>query len=108
VIDIAKDEEGDDSFPSLRKATSKLINHVEECIRKIEAGRDRKVEQFYIGKTLTHRRKRRHFHRMKSSTWKLSKGISKRFKKHHGNGYGRDGMVVLTVVSRKAVPHFIR
>ena len=66
------------------------------------------MEQFYIGKTLTHRRKRRHFHRMKSSTWKLSKGISKRFKKHHGKGYGRDGLVVLTVVTRKAVPRSVR
>ena len=28
-------------------------------------------------------------------------------KKHHGKGYGRDGMVVLTVVTRKAVPRSV-
>ena len=107
VIDITKDKQGDGSFPTLRKATSRLIKHIQECIRKIEDGRGRKVEQFYIGKTLIRKRKSRKFHRMKSSTWKLSKGISKRFKKHHRKGYGRDGLVVLTVVTSKAVPRSV-
>ena len=108
VIDITKDKQGDDSSPTLRKATSRLIKHIQECIQKIEDGRGRRVEQFYIGKTLTHKRKSGKFNRMNSSTWKLSNGISKRFKKHRDNGYGRDGMVVLTVVTRRAIPRFIR
>ena len=38
VIDITKDKQGDDSFPTLRKATSRLIKHIQECIQKIEDG----------------------------------------------------------------------
>lgn len=109
VIDITKETkdtkgDSDDSLPTLSQITSKLIKHVRKCIKSIEDGKGRSVEQFYIGKTLTHKRKSGKFHRMKSSTWKLSNGISKRFKRHHDNGYGRDGLVVLTVVTRKAIP----
>ena len=90
--------------PTLRKATKLLIKHIKDCIRSIEIGRGRKVEKFYIGKTLTHKRKKMPFDHMASRTWKLSDGISNRFKKHRDKGYGRDGMVVLTVVTQKTIP----
>ena len=92
--------------PTLIKATKLLIKHVKKCIRSIEIGRGRKVKQFYIGKTLTHRRKKVPFDHMASRTWRLSDGISKRFKEHRTckEGYGRDGLVVLTVVTQKTIP----
>ena len=104
LISLSKESQADGCAPSLVQATNKLVDHVKSCIQSIEIGRNRKVEQFYIGKTLTHRKKKVKFNHMRSNTWKLSDGISKRFKKHRGEGYGRDGLVVLTTVTRTAIP----
>jgi hypothetical protein len=87
--------------PTLKKATKILIKHIKKCIRSIEIGRGREVEKFYIGKTLTHGRKKVKFDPMASRTWRLSDGISNRFKYHRGKDYGRDGLVVLTMVTQK-------
>lgn len=89
---------------SLDEATNRLIKHVDSCIHDIEFQSDRKVKRFYIGKTLVHKKKRETFHHMRSSTWRLSDGISKRFKVHREKGYGRHGLVVLAMVSRATLP----
>ena len=104
LISLSKESQTDGCAPTLSQATEKLVGHIKDCIQSIETGRDRKVERFYIGKTLTHRKKKMKFNHMKSDTWKLSDGISKRFKKHRDEDYGRDGLVVLTTVTRTAVP----
>ena len=41
---------------------------------------------------------------MDHTTWRKSDGISKRFRAHHSKVYGRDGLVVLTMVTRKTIP----
>ena len=104
VIDVAQTPDLASS-DALNETTLKLAKHIEDCIKAIEVGKSRKVQQFYVGKTHTHKKKRRErFDRMKFSTWRLSDGVSKRFRKHRSNGYGRDGLVVLTVVTRDAIP----
>ena len=102
LVDLSSESE------NLSTATNKLVQHVKECIDEIELQQSRDVEQFYIGKTHVHRKRRGNFDHMKHSTWRKSDGISKRFKKHREGGYGRDGMVVLTLVTRAAIPRKIR
>ena len=92
----------------LNEDTSRLVQHVDDCIKSIEIGRGRQVEKFYIGKTHVHKKKKGKFSRMHSSTWRLSDGISKRFKAHRDKGYGRDGLVVLTLVTRKTIPSTVK
>ena len=89
---------------SLHQATKKLVKHVKKSIKAIQIGRGRNVEQFYIGKTHVRRRKRVKFNHMKSFTWRLAGGINDRFRRHRGKGYGVDGLVVLTVLTRAAIP----
>ena len=104
LIDLSKESRNDGRAPSLSQATELLIKHVKDCIQSIEIGRGRDVEQFYIGKTLTHKRKKTKFNRKDSSTWRLSDGISKRFKRHRDKGYGLDGLVVLSMVTKYTIP----
>lgn len=106
VIDITRREDG--STPTLSQAVEMLKTHIENCIQSIETGRGRKVEQFYIGKTHAHKRRRTTFDPMRSATWRLSDGIGQRFRRHRDGGYGRDGLVVLTVVTKKAIPPTLR
>ena len=101
LFDLTKSE-------GLSTATKALVKHIKKCIRFIEIGQGRKVKQFYIGKTHVHKKKRGKFEHMTHSTWRKSDGISKRFRKHREGGYGRDGMVVLTLVTRAAIPRKIR
>ena len=96
--------DGQHGVLTLSEATRNLISHVYECIRGIEKGQECKVEQFYIGKTHTHKRKKKKFKHMDHTTWRKSDGISKRFRAHRKESYGRDGLVVLTMVTRKTIP----
>ena len=105
VIDVAQTS-ALASPDALNGTILRLAKHIADCIKAIEVGKGRKVQQFYVGKTHTHKKKRLRgkFNRMMSSTWRLSDGVSKRFRKHRENGYGRDGLVVLTVVTRDTIP----
>lgn len=89
---------------TLNDATDTLIEHVINCIEDIERERRCEVEKFYIGKTyVDESKKSQKFDHMDRSTWNV-KGISKRFRCHRKRSHGRDGMVVLTVVTREAIP----
>ena len=90
----------------LIRTKKELINRVQEIMNslQIEAGKD--VETFYIGKTFVRSSKRygpRKFNPMKQHTWRKN-GISSRWRSHRETPYGRDGLVVLGVVTRDSVP----
>ena len=70
------------------------------------------VTKFYIGKTYVRRRKKRgggfiRIRPKRNSTYKKD-GIGSRWHKHREEYYGRDGMVVLAIITRKAVPERAR
>ena len=90
------------------EAVKMLLEHVDKCVDDIETGRDCKVEHFYIGKSHVRKRARRTFNHMNRTTWKLDKGINSRFAAHSRTDYGRDGLVVLTVVTKEAIDPDIR
>ena len=102
LIDIT--ETRDTYTPTIHKAEQMLWEHLVECVHKIQTKRKCQLEKFYIGKTNVSKLKNiKRFNHMDSSTWKLDGGINGRFKCHKDAGYGRDGLVVLTVVTREAI-----
>ena len=106
LIDITVNDKG--QTPTVQEAEQMLLKHVKECIQSIETERGCPLEYFYIGKTHVRQREDRKFNHMNRDTWKLDNGINGRFRDHREHGYGRDGLVVLTVVTREAIHPDIR
>ena len=104
LIDITRNGEG----CTIREAEKLLLDHIKDCVQSIETERGRKLKYFYIGKTHVRRRKDREFDHMNPATWKLDNGINSRCRAHKREGYGRDGLVVLTVVTKEAIPSDVR
>ena len=97
VVDLRREQ-------NLERAEEKLIDLVRNNISSLEIGTGKKVEKFYIGKTYVQKNKRcQHFDPMNHQTWK-KKGICDRWGKHRNEFYGKDGLVVLGVVDKEAVP----
>ena len=92
-----------DGSDVLYRATDTLVKWVDDTITDIEIQSERKVTKFYIGKTFVRQIKNKKFDAMNPNTWKKS-GISSRWCHHKQEDYGRNGMVVLTVVTRDDVP----
>lgn len=85
-------------------AEQKLVANVENIFTELEIQRECNVVKFYIGKTFIHKNKRRkEFNPMDPFTWKKT-GIKSRWDKHSKTLYGRDGLVVLTAITRDALP----
>ena len=94
---------GDQDSNVLHRATDTLVNWVDDTMTDIEIQSGKKVVKFYIGKTYVRQIKNRKFDAMNPNTWRKS-GISSRWHHHKQEGYGRNGMVVLTVVTKDDVP----
>ena len=109
VINVVCQEDGCHLTTCIREQEDSLSQHIYTCIESIEIGRGRPVEKFYIGKTHVRQRQDRVlFNPMMRNTWRLDDGINQRFRSHSSQPYGRDGLVVLTVVTREAIPPEIR
>jgi hypothetical protein len=80
-----------------------LLKHIDNCVQRIEEKRGRKLEYFYIGKTYVDRKSGVAFDHMDRATWNLGGGINGRWRSHKRKEYGQDGLVVLTVVTKKAI-----
>ena len=104
LIDITRiTKDGHTRTPTIREAEDMLLTHIDGCLRTIIADRQRPVERFYIGKTHVGQLRDRQFNHMSSSSWKLDGGINGRCSDHIRAGHGRDGLVVLTVVTADAI-----
>ena len=101
LIDITRNRDG--RTPTIRETEEMLLEHIDRCIQSIETKRGCQLECFYIGKTHVRERKNGTFDHMNRTTWRLDDGINSRFRYHKKKGYGRDGLVVLTVVTREAI-----
>ena len=81
-----------------------ILDVINDLFSNIETQTNRAVELFYIGKTYVHKAKnRREFDPMNPDTWK-KEGIISRWGSHSKSPHGRDGLVVLTVVTRTITP----
>ena len=107
LIDITKTKDG--RVPTIDVAVQMISEHLDRCVRSIETERECELEYFYIGKTHVRKRANTKFNHMDRNTWKLDNGINQRFRVHKDSddGYGRDGLVVLTVVTREAIDPYL-
>ena len=94
---------------SFDDARNKLIKHVGNCIHRLEEGSGLTVMKFYIGKTYVNKKQQQPggedlpLDPQDNSTY-TKDGISKHWGDEQKTDYGRDGTVVLTTVTEKAVP----
>ena len=109
LINITRTRDGTRT-PTIREAEEMLLEHLDRCVQSIQTERECQLECFYIGKTHVRKRKRKNgtFDHMNRTTWRLDDGINSRFRCHKDAGYGRDGLVVLTVVTREAIHPDVR
>ena len=80
-----------------------ILDFINQLFSYIESQTNRAVELFYIGKTYVTRAKKREFDPMNPNTWK-KEGITSRWGSHSDSPHGKDGLVVLTVVTREVKP----
>ena len=99
-----KDPKHIEDYSALQRATGTLVKWVDDTITDIEIQSGKKVVKFYIGKTYVRKNKRsKVFDAMNPNTWR-KEGIRSRWCHHKQEDYGRNGMVVLTVVTKDDVP----
>ena len=107
LIDLRNEEDIDVDIDIVKQS---LVTHCDETLTRLEEDSLRTINKFYIGKALiTQRRKPRgkgfiKFDPMDPNTWKKN-GINSRWGTHRKEEYGRDGMIVLTAITKEAVLH---
>ena len=94
LVELTKGEKVNDQV-------DKLIIKVKEIFDKIE-GKEKEVEEFYIGKTYVPQIRNMGFVTTNPYTWR-KKGIKSRWGHHNNMGY--NGLIVLTVVTKEVLPH---
>ena len=92
---------------SIKTATVQVKAHVVKCIDELEKGRESEVKYFYVGKTYIRGKKHHKFDPGDSSTWR-TKGVSDRYDDHCEERYGKDGLIVLAVITKWSIPEECR
>lgn len=90
----------------LEKAEKKIIKKIDDIFKRMKLRTKRKVKRFYIGKTHVEKNKRlqgRRFNPRDPESWK-KEGISSKWGIHREEEYGRDGMIVVAVITGEQVP----
>ena len=111
LVDLVEGKESEKKG-KMDRDVKKLSTKLKKTIKSLEIepiDREGSAIQYYgIGKTYIHKKKKRgggfqKFNHMDEKTWR-KKGISSRYKSHSTKKYGRDGLVVLTAITRRALP----
>ena len=87
---------------TLQTAEEKLINKIEDIFTELHQ-KDATVDKFYIGKTYVMTWTGRKMNPLSPTTW-TKKGISDRWGDHKKEDYGKNGMIVIAVITRDQVP----
>ena len=66
------------------------------------------MNSFYIGKTYIREMASGGFNPEDPRTWNLDNGINGRFRDHKKRGYGKNGLIVVAVVTKDAIPEDCR
>ena len=96
LVDITRED-------TLHIVEDKLVKKIEDIFTDLQIQKDATVDKFYIGKTFVQSTKRGKINPLNPSTWKKG-GISSRWGDHKEEEYGRDGMIVIAVITRDQVP----
>ena len=89
---------------TLETAEKKLVEKIEKLFLEIQIQKDVRINKFYIGKTYIRKTENaKKLDKLNPNTWK-KKGIRDRWDDHKANDYGKDGMIVIAVITRLQVP----
>ena len=89
---------------TLQQVEDKLVREIEELFTEIEIQRDAKIKKFYIGKTYVQKAKRsKTVDPVNPTSWRKA-GISSRWGDHRKEDYGKDGMIVIAIITKDEVP----
>lgn len=89
----------------ISKAELLTANNIDELMRELERSSGRCVKHFYIGKTHVRERKGLRFNPENSHTWRLDNGVNARYATHVKEGFGKDGLIVVAVVTKESIPN---
>lgn len=88
---------------NLINAENALLDHLERCLQDIEIQRGAPIAQLYIGKTYSQAKSGTKFDNMNPNTWRKG-GIGDRFRDHKEKDYGKDGLFVITAITKECLP----
>ena len=89
---------------TLQQVEEKLVRKIEELFTEIEIQREAKIKKFYIGKTYVQKAKRsKTVDPVNPTSWRKA-GISSRWGDHRKEDYGKDGMMVIAILTKDEVP----
>ena len=107
---VASHSESDrlDTCITIRKknitaATEAVQVNIKKIMTEIENLSKKKISKIYIGKSYINKKKNYAFDPDDTNTWKR-KGISDRCRAHVKESYGRNGLIVLAVVTKDSIP----
>ena len=85
---------------TLQEAENKLTEKIDTLFQDLQIQRGKKIKMFYIGKTYVQaNQKYAKLNPLKPDSWRKG-GISSRWNDHRKEEYGRDGMIVIAVITR--------
>ena len=87
---------------SIADATGIVVKNIKERMWTIETLSRRKIRKFYIGKSNARKRQNRVFNPEDKNTWKT--GVTSRYSYHVKEPYGKNGLIVVAVVTRDSIP----
>ena len=89
---------------TIQEAEKTLTEQIDKLFQDLKIQRERDIKMFYIGKTYVQcNKKYKGVNPKNPLTWKKD-GISSRWNDHRKEEYGRDGMIVIAVITRDQVP----
>ena len=89
---------------SITSAVDEVYNHITTSMEEIRKGWDVELKKFYIGKSHIKKHDKRRFDVSNSATWRLGNGINGRYSSHIKEDHGRNGLIVVAVVTRDSIP----
>ena len=92
-----------ESSTTIKEAFEQVGIQVCQCIKDLEAGREKKVKHIYFGKTYIRQKQDSRFSPDVPSSW-MVKGICSRYIFHSKQPYGKGGLMVLAVITRDSIP----
>ena len=89
---------------TLETAEKKLVEKIEKLFLEIQIQKDVRINKFYIGKTYIRKTANaKKLDKFNPKTWRKEE-ISSRWSDHKANDYGKDGMIVIAVITKEQVP----
>ncbi len=90
---------------TITAAVKMISGRINECDKQIKIDWGRNMQEFYIGKSFIRSRKgtKVKFDPKRPTTWRLDGGINGRYTDHHKEDYGKNGLIVVAVVTKESL-----